>query len=99
LLLNNFQKDILNVKNNDLQKIEVINRKDFYKILLKYFKYEFKNEEELIKFSNDIFSNMNIIDDNDHFIKLRNEYKYDYLLITTNKTKNDIFNELNKIIL
>lgn len=39
------------------------------------------------------------MDDNDHFIKLRKEYKYDYLLITTNKTKTDIFNELNKIIL
>jgi adenylate kinase family enzyme len=94
-----FSERYIKCKNNDLQKIEVINRKDFYKILLKYFKYEFKNEEELIKFSNDIFSNMNIIDDNDHFIKLRNEYKYDYLLITTNKTKTDIFNELNKIIL
>ena len=41
---------------------------------------------------------MNIMDDKDHFIKLRNEYKYDYLLITTNKTKTDIFNELNNII-
>ena len=37
--------------------------------------------------------------DNDHYVKLRDEYKYDYLLITTNKTKIDIFNELNKIIL
>ena len=94
-----FSERYIKCKNNDLQKIEIINRKDFYKILLKYFKYEFKSEEELIKFSNDIFSNMNIMDDNDHFIKLRNEYKYDYLLITTNKTKTDIFNELNKIIL
>ena len=94
-----FSERYIKCKNNDLQKIEIINRKDFYKILLKYFKYEFKNEEELMKFSNDIFSNMNIMDDKDHFIKLRNEYKYDYLLITTNKTKTDIFNELNKIIL
>ena len=94
-----FSERYIKCKNNDPQKIEIINRNNFYKILLKYFKYEFKNEEELIKFSNDIFSNMNINDDNDHFIKLRNEYKYDYLLITTNKTKTDIFNELNKIIL
>ena len=94
-----FSERYIKCKNNDLQKIEIINRKDFLKILLKYFKYQFKNEEELIKFSNDIFSNMNIMDDNDHFIKLRNEFKYDYLLITTNKTKTDIFNELNKIIL
>lgn len=93
-----FSERYIKCKNNDLQKIEIINRKDFYKILLKYFKYEFKNEEELMKFSNDIFSNMNIMDDKDHFIKLRNEYKYDYLLITTNKTKTDIFNELNNII-
>jgi adenylate kinase family enzyme len=94
-----FSERYIKCKNNDSQKIETINRKDFYKILLKYFKYEFKNEEDLIKFSNDIFSNMNIMDDKDYFIKLRNEYKYDYLLITTNKTKTDIFNELNKIIL
>ena len=56
-----FSERYIKCKNNDLQKIEIINRKDFYKILLKYFKYEFKSEE-LIKFSNDIFSNMNIID-------------------------------------
>ena len=94
-----FSKRYIKCDNNDSQKIEKVNRNKFKKLLLKYFKYEFKNEEELIKFSNDIFSNMNIMDDKDHFIKLRNEYKYDYLLITTNKTKTDIFNELNKIIL
>jgi len=93
-----FSQRYIKCENNDLEKIEKINRKDFYKILLKYFKYEFKNEEELIKFSNDIFSNMNIMDDKDHFIKLREEYKYDYLLITTNKTKTDIFAELDKLI-
>jgi len=93
-----FSQRYTKCENNDLQKIEKINRKDFYKILLKYFKYEFKNEEELIKFSNDIFRNMNIMDDKDHFIKLREEYKYDYLLITTNKTKTDIFAELDKLI-
>ena len=39
------------------------------------------------------------MDDNDHYIKLRDEYKCDYLLVTTGKTKQDIFDELNKIIL
>lgn len=41
---------------------------------------------------------MNINDDNDHYIKVRDEIKYDYLLITTNKTKDEIFNELSKEI-
>jgi hypothetical protein len=40
-----FSERYIKCKNNDLQKIEIINRKDFYKILLKYFKYEFKSEE------------------------------------------------------
>ena len=44
------------------------------------------------------FKKMNIDDDDDHYIKLRDEYKCDYLLVTTNKTKKDIFNELNKKI-
>ena len=94
---NQFSERYIKCENKDTQKIEKINRQNFKKILLKFFKYEFKKEEELITFSNEIFSNMNIIDDKDHFIKLRNEYKYDYLLITTNKTKNEIFNELNII--
>jgi hypothetical protein len=42
---------------------------------------------------------MNISDDKNHFIKLRDEYICDYLLITTNKTKDDIFNELKNLIL
>ena len=40
---------------------------------------------------------MNIDDDDDHYIRLRDEYKYDYLMITTNKSKDDIFNELSKL--
>ena len=39
---------------------------------------------------------MNIDDDKDHYIKLRETYICDYLLITTNKTKSEIFNELKK---
>jgi hypothetical protein len=65
-------------------------------LLLNYFKYEFKNEEELIKFSNDIFKQMNINDDDDHYVKVRDGIKYDYLLVTTNKSKEEIFTELSK---
>jgi hypothetical protein len=39
---------------------------------------------------------MNIHDDKDHYVKLRDEFNYDYLLVTTNKTKQDIFNELDE---
>ena len=34
-----------------------------------------------------------------HYIKLRDEFIYDYLLITTNKTKDEIFDELSKVVI
>jgi len=40
---------------------------------------------------------MNINDDDDHYIKVRDGTKYDYMLITTNKSKDEIFNELSKL--
>jgi adenylate kinase family enzyme len=78
------------------KKIEKINRKSFKNLLLKYFKYEFSNQIQLITFSNDIFKRMEIDDDNDHYIKVRDNIRYDYLLNTTNKTKNQIFKELQE---
>ena len=86
------------IKCDNDDKIETINKNDFIKILLRYFKYEFRNKDDLIKFSDDVFNNMNIYDNKDYYVKLRNEYIYDYLLITTNKTKEEIFYELNDII-
>lgn len=94
-----FSDRYIKCKNNDVKKIETVNRKNFKDLLLKKFKYEFKNEDDLIKFANNVFEGMNILDDKDHFIKLRDEYICDYLLITTNKTKDDIFNELKNLIL
>ena len=82
---------------NDTNKIEIVNRKKFKNLLLKYFKYYFKNKDELIESSNYIFKKMNIDDDDDHYIRLRDEYKYDYLMITTNKSKDDIFKELDHL--
>jgi hypothetical protein len=82
---------------NNNKRIETVNRNNFKKMLIKYFKYEFNSKIELVNFSITIFKNMNITDDNDHYIKLRNEYKYDYLLITTGKSKEQIFQELNGI--
>ena len=51
----------------------------------------------MIEYSNYIFTKMNIDDDDDHYIRLRDEYKYDYLMITTNKSKDDIFKELDHL--
>jgi len=82
---------------SDTNQIDIIKRADFKKILLKYFKYEFVDEKALNDFVERIFMNMDIEDDKSHPIKLRNEYKYDYLLKTTGKTKEEIFKELANI--
>ena len=39
---------------------------------------------------------MEIDDDNDHYIKVRDDIRYDYLLNTTNKSKQQIFKELKE---
>ena len=88
-----FQKTI------GIKKIEIINRKKFKNLLLKYFKYTFEDKDELINFSNELFKKMNINDDDDHYIKVRDEIKYDYLLISTNKSKDEKFNELSKLFI
>ena len=81
---------------NELKKIEKINRNSFKNLLLKYFKYEFQNKKQLIDFSNEIFKQMEIEDDDDHYIKVRDNIRYDYLLNTTNKSKQQIFKELQE---
>jgi adenylate kinase family enzyme len=78
------------------KKIEKINRNNFKNLLLKNFKYEFQNKKQLIDFSNEIFKKMEIEDDDDHYIKVRDNISYDYLLNTTNKSKLQIFKELQK---
>jgi len=96
-VFNQFSERYIKCEDDDNKKIEIINRKKFTNLLLKYFKYEFKTKEDLIKFSNKIFDDMDIKDDKNHYIKLRDEYKYDYLLNTTGKTKNKIFEELDNV--
>jgi len=98
IVFEQFSNRYIKCNNNDNKKIEIINRSNFKKILLHFFKYYFNNVDELNTFSNDIFNKMNIRDDKDHYIKLRDEFIYDYLLVTTNKTKEDIFNELDEKI-
>jgi len=77
--------------------VDAVNREEFRKILLDNFKYEFENEKELNDFSNKTFEIMEITDDENHKIKLRDELRADYLLDTTNKSKKDIFDELTTV--
>lgn len=86
----------LNPKKNSIDKI---NRKSFIENLKKYLKYEFASENELIEFADNIFSEMHIIDDDDHYIKLRDEYQHDYILKTSSKNPQELYNELKSIIL
>ena len=82
----------------DEDGIDTVNRKKFNEILLDNFKYEFKNKEELDKFSINIFEKMGINDDNDHFIKVRDEIEYNYLLNTVDKSQEEIFKEAENIL-
>lgn len=83
------------VKTDEEDKIiDTINRKTLKKILLDNFKMEFTGEKDLTEFCNKTFMTMNIEDDKDHGIKVRDEFKYNYLLNTNNKSKKDIFQEL-----
>ena len=42
---------------------------------------------------------MNIRDDNDYYIKLKKDFKCDYLLITTDKTIDEMYQEISKLII
>jgi hypothetical protein len=86
-----FPKRYIKTNEEDENKIDMVNRKNFIKLLKNNLKYEFENEEMLISFANNMFNSMNIDDDLNHWIKLRDEYKYDYLLNTNEKSKNDIY--------
>ena len=95
-LFTQFSEKYIKTYEDNPKKIEKINRSNFKKLLLKYLKYEFKDKTRLINFANNIFKKMEIDDDNDHFIRVRDNIKYDYLLNTSNKTKQEIFKELQE---
>lgn len=82
----------------DKDGIDTVNRKKFNKILLDNFKYDFKNKEELDTFCNDTFEQMGITDDEDHLIKVKDEVKYNYLLTTLGKSREEIFKEVKSIL-
>lgn len=91
-----FANCYLKTTDND-KAIDTVNRAKFKK-QLKKIKYEFENPEQLTEFCDNIFSKMDIIDDNDYQIGLRENYTCDYLLDTKGKTKKGMFDELKDFI-
>jgi len=91
-----FSETYIKTYEDNPKKIEKINRNNFKNLLLKHLKYEFTDKTHLINFANDIFKKMEIDDDNDHYIRVRDNIKYDYLLNTSNKSKTEIFKELQE---
>jgi len=73
--------------------LDIINRKKFIK-QLKKIKCEFESKAALIKFATNVFASMNIHDDDDHNVKLRDGYQYDYIVHTHEKTPDEIYTEI-----
>ena len=92
-----FSERFVKTTNKD-EIIDTVNRKTLKKILLDNFKMEFTGEKDLTDFCNKTFKTMNIEDDKNHGIKVRDEFKYDYLLNTNGKSKQDIFKELEDLL-
>ena len=75
--------------------LDIINRIEFIE-QLKKIKYEFESENALVEFAKIIFSRMEIDDDNDHYIKLRDTFQFDYILNTKDKTPIELYQELKE---
>ena len=82
------------IKTNTKKKyIDVVNRKDFINCLTKM-NYEFESKDKLINFAYDIFKDMDITDDNDHYIIPKDYYDYDYIINVHSKTFDEIVDEI-----
>ena len=80
----------------DTKGIDVVNRGKFRHLLKSKLKYLFESEKDLDNFVDRTFATMNIFDDDNHQIKIRDEFKCDYLLNTTGKTPEQLFDELRQ---
>lgn len=82
---------------NTYQQIDTINFNSFVTKLKEKLKYEFESEEKLILYVTDLFKDMGINDidmDMNYEIRLKKEYRCDYLINVSNKNKVDIFTEI-----
>lgn len=84
------------VKSDENNAIDKISKQNFINKLKEKLKYDFESEEALIKFADEIFNKMEIYDDDYNFIKIRDEFVYDYIIVTDNKTPEEIFEEIKK---
>lgn len=85
------------VRTDGSNKIDTVNKPAFI-TMLKKMKYEFASEEELLAFADKIFLDMGIDDDQTYGITIRDQFKYDYLLNTNDKTPEQIVEEITGII-
>jgi hypothetical protein len=76
--------------------IDTINKVEFIALLKANFKFEFASEKDLIVFADEVFIKMGIEDEKEYYIKLRDEYRCDYLLNTTGKSPEMIYAELQR---
>lgn len=80
-----------------VSKNMIVNKKKFIEKLKEYLKYEFENESALINFAEDLFKKMEIDDDDDHFVKLRDKFYYDHIINTSGKSKLKVSEELGNL--
>jgi broad-specificity NMP kinase len=97
-VFNQYTERYVKTTEYDENIIDNINKPNFIKHLKHTLKFMFDSEENLILFANDIFTNMEINDDEIHPIKLRDTFRCDLLINTTHKTINEIFEEIKHIL-
>lgn len=86
------------VTDNKKLSIDTVNRKSFINLLKSKLKYLFESKDQLVLFATSTFEIMNINDDIDHFIKLRDQFQYDYILKTYGKRPDELYEELKNIL-
>lgn len=77
--------------------LDIVNKNKFKDVLETYLKYLFESQENLNLFVEKIFGDLGIIDDDDYKIGIKKEFDYAGHIITSNKSENEIENNLKNI--
>lgn len=89
-----FVKYFVRANSTDSNIVDLINKNDFITKLKSKLKYLFESEDDLIKFVDKIFLTMDISDDKEYPIKLRDTVRCDYLINTHDKNPDEIFKQI-----